>query len=202
MISSHTRCTSCRVHAIHGSFPVQDAFNAIVGIEADQRQAARARQNRWVAGGVAARRAVPIPELTTEWDVLARDAPAAALIALFPDLAVHFFDLLGSVGNIGYRDEPFVGAALRYWADHGEIRLRQAGRGPLRLEFDETAGNVKSIGPLDAPLVVAGTSFELLRSIVGRRSRRQVDALRWEGADGVARECFSVYGCRGDDLDE
>jgi hypothetical protein len=82
-----------------------------------------------------------------------------------------------------------------------EVRLQQVGRGPLRL-LEETAGSVESIGPVDAPLVVAGTPFELLRSIVGRRSRRQADALRWEGADGVARECFSVYGWRVDDLDE
>jgi hypothetical protein len=58
------------------------------------------------------------------------------------------------------------------------------------------------IGPTDAPVVVAGTPFELLRAIVGRRSRRQADELRWNGADGVAIEEFAVYGWRSDDLDE
>jgi len=188
--------------ACDGTFPVQDALEAIVGAEADRRKAARARQDRWVAAGVAARRVLPITELTAEWDSLALDAPAAALAGLFPDVAVHFFDLLGSVGRAGYRDEPFVVVALRFWAANCEIRLQQAGRGPLRLELDETSGSAESIGSVDAPLVVAGTPFELLRAIVGRRSRRQADALRWEGADEVARECFSVYGWRADDLDE
>ena len=188
--------------ACDGTFPVQDAFDAIVGAEADRRGAARARQDRWVAAGLAARRVVPIAELTAEWDALALDAPAAALAGLFPDVAVHLFDLLGSVGRTRYRDDPFVVAALRFWSGNCELRLQQAGRGPLRLELDETSGSVESIGPVDAPLVVAGTPFELLRSIVGRRSRRQADALRWEGADEVARECFSVYGWRVDDLDE
>lgn len=188
--------------ACDGTFPVQDALDAIVGAEPDRRRAARTRQDRWVAGGVTARRGVPISQLSADWDALARGAPPAALTALFPDLAVHFFDLLGSVGRVGYRDEPFVVPALRFWARHCEIRLEQARRGPLRLVLAETAGSVDPIGPLDAPLVVAGTPFELLRSMVGRRSTRQADALGWKGDDEVARECFAVYGWRVDDLDE
>jgi uncharacterized protein (TIGR03083 family) len=188
--------------ACDGTFPVQDALDAMVGADADRRQAARARQDRWVAAGVGARRVVPIAELSAEWEVLALDAPAAVLAGLFPDVAVHFFDLLGSVGRTGYRDEPFVVSALRFWVGNCEVRLQQARRGPLRLELEEIAGSVETIGPVDAPLVVAGTPFELLRSIVGRRSRRQADALQWEGADELARECFSVYGWRVDDLDE
>jgi hypothetical protein len=198
--------TAHQVHqlssACDGTFPTRDALDAIVAAETDRCQAARARQDRWVAAGVAARRAVPTGALITEWDALARDAPAAALTGLFPDLAVHFFDLLGSVGHAGHREEPFVVAALRFWTRKCEIRLRQSGRGPMRLELDGASAGVESMGSSDAPLVVAGTPFELLRSIVGRRSRRQVDALRWEGADEVARDCFSVYGWRVDDLDE
>jgi uncharacterized protein (TIGR03083 family) len=188
--------------ACDGTFPVRDALDAIVGAEPERRRSARTRQDRWVAGGVAALRSAPIAQLTAEWHALARGAPTAALAALFPDLAVHFFDLLGSVGHAGYRDEPFVVPALRFWARNCEIRLQQAGRGPLRLELAATSESEDPIGPVDAPLVVAGTPFELLRSMVGRRSARQADALRWEGADDVARECFSVYGWRVDDLDE
>jgi uncharacterized protein (TIGR03083 family) len=179
--------------ACDGTFPVQDALDAIAGADPARRREARARQDRCIAGGVA--------QLTVEWDALTPGAPTAAFAGLFPDLAVHFFDLLGSVGHAGYRDEAFVVAALRFWARYCEIRLQQAGRGPVRLEL-ATSGREGPIGPVDAPLVVAGTPFELLRSIVGRRSVRQADALRWEGADEVARECFSVYGWRVHDLDE
>jgi len=72
----------------------------------------------------------------------------------------------------------------------------------MRLELTRSCGDVEPIGPVDAPLLVGGTPFDLLRSIVGRRSTRQADALRWAGADELARECFSVYGWRVDDLDE
>ena len=53
-----------------------------------------------------------------------------------------------------------------------------------------------------APVMAAGTAFELLRAIVGRRSRRQAGELRWDEADEVAIEVFAVYGWRSDDLDE
>jgi uncharacterized protein (TIGR03083 family) len=184
--------------ACDGTFPVRDALDAIVAAES-RRRAARTRQDRWVAGGVAARRDVSIARLTAEWDALTPGAPAAALAALLPDLAVHLFDLLGAAGRPGHRDDPFVVPALLFWARYCEVRLERAGRGPLRLEL---AGGAGSIGPVDAPLVVAGTPFELLRSMVGRRSARQAEALRWEGADAVARESFSVYGWRADDLVE
>jgi len=188
--------------ACDGSFPLQDALDAIVAVEPHRRREARTRQDQWVAGAVAARRDVPVADLIAEWDAVASSAPAGALAALFPDLAVHFFDLLGAVGRREHRDDPFLVPALRFWAGNSEIRLQHAGRGPLRLEFDETPEGVEPIGPGDAPLLVGGTPFELLRSIVGRRSPRQADALRWQGADAVARDCFSVYGWRGEDLEE
>jgi hypothetical protein len=198
--------TAHQVHqlssACDGSFPTQDALDAIVGVEPDRRREARTRQDRWVAGAVSARRGVPVADLISEWDALASSAPKAALAGLFPDLAVHFFDLLGSVGRVGHRAEPFVASALRFWARNSDTRLQQAGRGPLRLELAEAPGSVGPIGSVDARLVVAGTQFELLRSIVGRRSLRQADALRWEGADEVARESFAVYGWRVEDLYE
>ena len=188
--------------ACDGTFPVQDALDAIAGADSARRREARAGQDSWAARGVAGRRGVPIPELIGEWDALATGAPTGALAGLFPDLAVHFFDLLGSVERTGFRDEAFVVPALRFWFRYCEIRLRQVGRGPLRLELVTTSGRERPIGPMDASLVVAGTPFELLRSVVGRRSVSQVDALRWDGADEVAREYFSVYGWRTDDLNE
>jgi hypothetical protein len=185
-----------------GTFPVDDALDAIAAPDPVRRDAARCRQDEWVARGVAARRGVPIRPLTAEWDDLARDAPTEALAGFFPDLAVHFFDLLGSVGRVEHRHAAFVAPALRFWAGYSETRLERARRGPIRLELAGIPGKEDSIGPVDAPVVVTGTPFELLRAIVGRRSARQADALRWEGADEVTRGCFPAYGWRVTDLDE
>jgi Mycothiol maleylpyruvate isomerase N-terminal domain len=118
-----------------GSFPVQDSVDAMVAVEVGNRQAARARQDQWTSEGVRARRDTPIAALIADWRRLAAQAPAAALSALFPDIAVHFFDLLGAVGSSAYRHHAFVVPALRFWSGFAEMRLQQAGRGPIRLEF-------------------------------------------------------------------
>jgi hypothetical protein len=189
--------------ASDGSFPVQDSLDAMVAVEVGERQAARARQDQWTAEGVRARRETPVEVLIAELRRLAAQAPAAPLSALFPDMAVHLFDLLGAGGSSAYRDHALVVPALRFWNSFAEVRLQQVGRGPIRLELlVPSRSQDAAIGPTDAPLVAAGTAFELLRAIVGRRSRRQAGELRWDGADEVAIEVFAVYGWRSDDLDE
>jgi hypothetical protein len=189
--------------ACNDSFPAQDAVDAMVAGEMGERQAARVRQDQWTSEGVRARRETPVAVLIAQWRRLAARAPAAALSALFPDVAVHFFDLLGAAASSAYRDRAFVVPALRFWSGFAEMRLQQAGRGPIRLELLVTSpGEDEPIGPAYAPVVVAGTPFELLRAIVGRRSLRQSRKLRWDGADAVAMEMFAVYGWRSDDLDE
>lgn len=118
-----------------------------------------------------ARRDTPVAVLIAEWDRLAAQAPAAALSALFPDVAVHLFDLLGAAGSSAYRDRAFVVPALRFWSGFAGMRLQLAGRGPIRLHLLVTSpGEDASIGPTYAPVVVGGTPFELLRALVGRRS--------------------------------
>jgi hypothetical protein len=189
--------------ASNGSFPVQDSLDAMVAVEVGERQAARARQDQWTAEGVRVRRETPVAVLIAEQRRLAAQASAAVRSALFPDVAVHLFDLLGAGGSSAYRDHAFIVPALRFWKRFAEMRLQQAGRGPIRLELlAPSPGEHAAIGPTDAPVVAAGTPFELLRAIVGRRSRRQAGELRWDGADEVAIEMFAVYGWRSDDLDE
>ena len=188
--------------ACDGTFPVQDSVDAMVAVEVDERQAARVRQDQWTSEGVRARRDTPLVVLMAEWRRLAADAPAEALSALFPDMAVHFFDLLGTGGNSAYRDHAFIVPVLLFWTGFAEVRLQQSGRGPIRLELIATPSGEDSIGPAHATVVVAGTPFELLRAIVGRRSLRRARDLRWDGADRVALESFAVYGWRSEDLDE
>ena len=112
--------------ASDGSFPVQDSLDAMVAVEVGERQAARARQDQWTAEGVRARRETPVEVLIAELRRLADQASAAALSALFPDVAVHLFDLLGAGGSSAYRDHAFVIPALRFWKRFAGMRLQQA----------------------------------------------------------------------------
>ena len=53
----------------------------------------------------------------------------------------------------------------------------------------------QEIGSATTSSMVAGSSYELLRSIGGRRIRQQVDlALDWQDTPEATRELFSVYG--------
>lgn len=72
----------------------------------------------------------------------------------------------------------------------------------MQLVLDMGPGSNEIIGNADVDMVVGGTPFELLRAITGRRSIRQAQLLRWEGADDRAIACFPAYGWRTEDLYE
>lgn len=181
-----------------GTFPVLDALAALVAPTADERRAASARQQDWIARGVQRWRRRPVPSLVEEWAALADDAPEIALAGLLPDLAVHLFDLLGAAGNRSHRDHPLVVDALRFWLGQADARVRLAGPGGLRLVIDHGP----SIGEPDAELTVSGSGFELLRTITGRRSRSQRALLRWTPDTTGAVEPVALYGWRDIPLDE
>jgi uncharacterized protein (TIGR03083 family) len=187
--------------ACDGTFPVNDALDAIAATEPRAREAARARQEQWIADGLRTRRTMPLDAQVDEWAQLVTDAPAAALVGLFPDVSVHLFDLLGAAGSRAYRDHPVVVSSLRFWARQSSARMKQATGRPLRLRFIHT-GDAGTIGDAGDAVSVEGSPFELVRAITGRRSRQQAHALRWEHSDDAAVEAFSVYGWRSEPLAE
>ena len=118
-------------------------------------------------------RAAP-PEL-----LLDRWAEAAPLMAdaidrssLWPaliDAVTHEHDLRHALDQPGARDEEVVGAIA------GVLAEGMASSVPaVRVDLGDT-----TYGPVDADLVLATTSFELMRSRLGRRTRAEVAALDW-----------------------
>jgi hypothetical protein len=92
------------------------------------------------------------------------------------DAWTHEQDVRGALERPGGRDDPFAQlAAERLLAD-----LQEGGPvpGAIRLAADRDRGG-------DAAL----TPFELLRVRLGRRSREQAAAMRWD-VDGSAREAL------------
>jgi hypothetical protein len=188
--------------ASKGEFPVKDSLDAILAPEPSARAHALARQEAWIANGVEARRATPIAALVEEWTQLEDDATPQALAGLFPDIAVHLFDLLGATRTEAYRKHPFVVPALASWLEQSSTRLEQTAQQRMCLNVLDEGGRHVVVGAQEAEVVVAGTAFELLRAITGRRSRRQAKTLQWEGANEFAVRSFPTYGWRRDDLDE
>jgi hypothetical protein len=195
-----------QVHQLEGTskgeFPVQDSLDAILATEPSKRARALARQEAWIANGVKARRATPIAALVNEWTQLEADAPPHALAGLFPDITVHFFDLLGARRTETHRKHPFVIPALAFWLRQSSTRLEQTAQRRVCLKVLDDGGQHVVIGAPEAEVVVTGSAFELLRAITGRRSLRQAQTLQWEGADEFAVRSFPAYGWRRDDLDE
>jgi hypothetical protein len=188
--------------ALTGDFPLEDSLDAILAPDPAERARALARQEAWIANGVQAQRATPIAALVDEWAQLEADAPPDALSGLFPDITVHFFDLLGAARTRAHRTHPFVVAALAFWLQQSSTRLERTAQRRVRLEMLDGVGQREVIGESGAEVVVAGSAFELLRAITGRRSLRQAAKLQWERADEFAVRSFPAYGWRQDDLDE
>src|SRR4051794_40090948 len=109
-----------------GTFPVDDAMDALTAPTSAEGSRALERQEAWIETGVEALRLRPKETLVEYWQRLAEGALPQALAALAPDIVVHLFDLLGVKGDRRYRDEPFVAGALRFWAPVAIDRVRSA----------------------------------------------------------------------------
>ncbi|MEY2420033.1 MAG: hypothetical protein QOI95_100 [Acidimicrobiaceae bacterium] len=188
--------------ACEGDFPVLDSMAAISAPDPDERARALARQEKWIASGLQERRATSVGVLIAQWETIEADAPAIVLAALAPDIAVHLFDLLGASGSTSHRDDPIVVAALRFWAPFAIDLVQREAKHQLCLLVDSGQEPREAIGDGGAEFVVAGTPFELLRTVTGRRSIDQAVGLTWKPRNDDVIERFSVYGWRPGRLDE
>jgi uncharacterized protein (TIGR03083 family) len=181
-----------------GSFPVQASLDALTAPSDRARQAALSEQQAWIDRGVAARRAHTMEALVEEWSTLVAQAPAAALEGVLPDAVVHLFDLFGLLGRTTHRDRPFLLHTLGFWGQMADLRLRATGYAGVRLHLADD----HQIGAPDAEVVIAGTAFELLRAITGRRARPQGRALQLLAGGHAALDHLALYGWRATELDE
>jgi hypothetical protein len=211
-VDADTRVPACPAWTVHellahqvhqlsgmcdGTFPLEAGLAALTAPTAAARAKGAREQQAWIDRGVAATRAAPVATLLADWSSLAGQASPSALAGLLPDV-VHLFDLLGTSRATTHRDEPHVGRALEFWGAMADVRLRTAGHDGLRLRVIDGS----DIGNPDAAVVVAGTGFELLRTITGRRARTQARALELVSGDPAALDDLALYGWRATALDE
>ena len=52
-------------------------------------------------------------------------------------------------------------------------------------------------GPDDPDFSLRASPYDFVRSVSGRRSRRQVEAMQWSEVPGAVIECFSAYAPLG-----
>jgi uncharacterized protein (TIGR03083 family) len=161
---------------------------------------------------VARRRDVPFDEVLAEWDRLAGELdpylrgdepspwPEPFLDSiLVTDLSQHGQDVRNAVGMPGERDSAACRIALASFAVGLGFRLDSLGMPALRLRYD---GKERICGQTEPVVTLTGERYELLRALSGRRSRRQIEAMDWEGDREPYVGLVPAYGERFDDVVE
>lgn len=154
----------------------------------------------WTAAQVEARRDVDTLAIIEEWDDKAPqfeaflDAigdPGRQAVA---DAVTHEHDIRGALGLPGEQDSDAVHIGLGFLA--GMLVQSALSNGGLRLVVratdGATYGGVDGGADPDAgDATVAGTAFELIRAIAGRRSESQLRSLDWSGDVDRAISAFT-----------
>ena len=176
---------------------VRDALSHVAGIP-DDALAGRmdgAPGEAWTAAQIERNRSLTVDELLDRWD---DQTPGFAAI-LDPmgegrpplDCHAHEHDVRQALGRPGDRSSALIEATA--------LGLATIADCPTALTVELVDGRVVGSGPTGpAAVTLTGvTPFELFRSRLGRRSRDQVRALAWTGADAdidAAVDRWFVFG--------
>ncbi len=163
---------------------VRDALSHVAGIP-DDALAGRmdgAPGEAWTAAQVERNRSLTVDELLDRWDT--QTLAFAAVIQQMGegrppfDCHTHEHDVRQALGRPGDRSSALIEAMA--------IELAAVADCPVGLTVELVDGRVVRSGPSESAAAVALTgitAFDVFRSRPGRRSRQQVRAWDWSGAD-------------------
>ena len=149
------------------------------------------------ADQVAARRDVPLVTLLERWaEAVGPFAERVRTHRVWPaviDAVSHEHDLRGALGQPGARDSAEVEAVV-------PPLLRFALPVPTVIRV---GGDAVHLGPAGAPPLILDTDpFEALRWRMGRRSLRQMAAMRWSADPSAVIDHLAVFGPAIEDVRE
>lgn len=167
-----------------------EVFSAITHTDEAARSAAGTIRDEWTEAGVDARRGRSLDELIDEWNQRIATMPPDVHPTV--DVVVHLGDVLEALGERRGFDTALVEDSLRKYYDMTLAdRIAVTGDG-VTLRCVDTGVRV---GSAAGQPEIAGTAYELLRAIAGRRTRNEADgALDWGGAPESTRRRFPAYG--------
>ncbi|MFL6240960.1 MAG: maleylpyruvate isomerase family mycothiol-dependent enzyme [Actinomycetes bacterium] len=191
--------------AVDGSLP---SFNLL-----DQwRDESIARQrDEMTDAHVVRSRAMPFDDVVDEWrrttktllpmlrgnEPFPGTPPFGMDAILVTDLWVHDSDIGSALGRPRPADDAATSIALAAYSFGIAPRLDALGLAPLGLRYGE---KVRVIGAGEPAATVTADRYELVRMLAGRRSRRQIAAMDWEGDPTPYLAIIPAYGERADDL--
>lgn len=141
-----------------------------------------------------------VAEVCDEW--LAHAPAMRAAIAedgffglrLSADLVVHLHDVRHALGlEIDRADQATVSGGRTY-ASRTPDRLAEATGVGLAIELDDGSRFAPGPGGPTPTVTVRTTAYDVLRSITGRRSRREIEALDWSGDPSPILDHLCPYG--------
>ncbi len=112
---------------------------------------------------------------------------------LAADLIIHLQDVQHALGRpIDREDEATVDAGHTY-ATHTVDRWLEETGVEVAIELSDDSWFVPAACGEPPDLILRATPYDFLRSVSGRRSRAQVEALGWSGDPGAVLDHFSPY---------
>lgn len=146
--------------------------------------------DEWTEVQVEKRRGWDLDALLADWEkngavveALMNDLPPIAVGQMTFDATTHEQDLRGAIAAPGGRESDSLAIAYDWAIDRLGERLDAAGNTPMRFE---TEAGTRVAGSGGAVTTLQSSRFEVLRSMSGRRSVAQVEALDWDTAPRAA----------------
>lgn len=190
VLAHHVHVFSERIKGWPEEFAV-DVAAALTDPDPEVKLKAAQRRDNWIERGVESFRNQPFASVLTAWDQAMEQAGDNDWM-MVADLAVHIGDIEEALGENRSRESGFLVAALSQYA----MRLAQSLDG-LGLETVRLIGSCPKFegGDAQSPHEVSGPTYELLRALLGRRSRSEAEqALNWGTTPEAIRQVFAVYG--------
>lgn len=185
------------------SWTVLDVTRHVCGLNADLVAGVSGSlgTDESTARQVATRAAVSASDVCDEWlryepdmEAICTSEPLWAS-RLGADLVVHLHDIRHALGLAIQRDDDAtIGAAHRY-VDVFQQRVGEIIGVGVTVELNDGFSRPADPTLPDSGVVLRTTPYDFLRSYTGRRSRRQVEALGWNGdPSSILNEAWSPYG--------
>jgi uncharacterized protein (TIGR03083 family) len=184
---------------------VRDLVAHVTGVVADALAGnmAGAPGYAWTAAQVAARRGRAVDDMLAEWSETGpRFEAALAGTGVRPaviDIASHEQDVRTALGRPGERANEAILIGSGWLLSGLDRRVSAAGLPALRVvteDGEQAVGAGEPVGRVDT------SRFEVFRATMGRRSRRQIEAMIAVDDPASYVEAFVVFGPAERDIDE
>lgn len=177
----------------------------VCGLNADIVAGARADlgTDERTAAQVTTREGVAIGDVCDEW--LGHDEAMQAIAAEIPlleerlaaDLVIHLHDVQHALDHPIDEDDDATISAAHVYAMRSPDRWADLTGTTVAIELSD--GFRAGLGDGSAQATLRATPYDFLRSIAGRRSRGQVEALEWSSIPAAVIDNFSPYAQLGSD---